>query len=75
MYSLVEAWAWTRSHEDLVNRRGSPWDDPERRPSHADKRKALQREAVRTETRATLEQGPDSEGFQQLVERLLDFAA
>lgn len=75
MYSLVEAWAWTRSHEDLVNRRGSPWDDPERRPSHADKRKALQREAVRAETRATLEQGPDSEGFQQLVERLLDFAA
>jgi len=46
----------------LVDRRGSPWDDPDRRPSHADKRKALQREALRSETLAILEQGSGSEG-------------
>ncbi len=40
MYSLVEAWAWARREEGLVDRRRSPWDAEERRPSHADKRKA-----------------------------------
>jgi hypothetical protein len=73
MYGLVEAWAWTRSHAELVDRSGSPWDDPQRRPSHADKRKALQRETLRAETEAALEQGPDSEGFQRVLERLVGF--
>ena len=43
-YSLVELWAWKRSRAELVDRSASPWEDPERRPSHADKRRALRRE-------------------------------
>ena len=40
-FTLTEAWAWTRTAEDLVGHRsGSPWDDAGRRPSHADKRRA-----------------------------------
>jgi hypothetical protein len=49
MYRVVEAWAWGRSEEELVDRSPSPWDDATRRPSHADERKALQREVLRTE--------------------------
>ena len=26
MYSSVEAWAWERSEEELVDRSASPWD-------------------------------------------------
>ena len=49
MHTLVELWAWNRTHAQLCNRRDSPWDDPERRPSHADRRKALRRHIMQTE--------------------------
>ena len=43
MHTLVELWAWDRPHEDLCDRSDSPWDDADRRPSHANRRKALRR--------------------------------
>lgn len=48
-YAIVEWWSWGRSHEDLVDRSACPWDDASRRPSHRDKRRALQRACVREE--------------------------
>jgi hypothetical protein len=47
MHTLVEGWAWKRPAAELSDRSASPWDDAERRPSHADKRKALQRLLLR----------------------------
>ena len=41
MHTLVECWAWNQSAESIRNRDDSPWDDANRRPSHADRRKAL----------------------------------
>jgi hypothetical protein len=75
MYSVVEAWAWARSEEELVDRCGSPWDTEERRPSHADKRKALQREILREEIRAALGEGAEAQEFHTLATRLLNWAA
>ena len=49
MHTLVELWAWNRPHAELCDRRASPWDDTERRPSHADRRKALRRHILQTE--------------------------
>lgn len=72
MYSVVEAWAWDRAEAELVGR--PEWDREERRPSHADKRKALQREALREEIQTVAGEGADQRGFQQLAERLLDLA-
>lgn len=43
MHTLVELWSWDRTHEALCDRGDSPWDDAGRRPSHADRRKALRR--------------------------------
>jgi len=37
-----------------VDRSASPWDSEPRRPSHADKRKALQREILQAEIQAVL---------------------
>jgi hypothetical protein len=42
---------------ELVNRSASPWDDAPRCPSHADKRKALQREVSRGELEEVLSGG------------------
>jgi hypothetical protein len=52
MHTLVELWAWNRPHKELCDRRDSPWDDPERRPSHADRRKALRRHILQSELSA-----------------------
>jgi hypothetical protein len=48
-YSAVEWWAWDKRSQTVCDRRDSPWDKEERRPSHADKRKALHREMLQTE--------------------------
>ena len=49
MHTLVELWAWNKSHEELCDRSDSPWDDAQRRPSHANRRKALRRQILRNE--------------------------
>jgi hypothetical protein len=74
-YTLTEAWAWGRPDEGLVDRSGSPWDDAGRRPSHADKRRALRRELLGEEIRAALRAGSTEEELTALAERLLDLAA
>jgi hypothetical protein len=74
MYSMVEAWAWDKDEEDLVDRQDSPWDEQSRRPSHADKRKALQREMLRGEIEEVLGGGLEREKISALLERLLRMA-
>lgn len=74
MYSTVEAWAWERSEEELVDRSRSPWDAQPRRPSHADKRKALQREVLRQEIEAVLSEPPNPQRYRELAEQLLALA-
>lgn len=75
LYSVVEAWAWRRAEETLVDRSRSPWDREARRPSHADKRKALQGEILGQEIQAAVGQRTKGEQFQELAMRLLRLAA
>jgi DDE superfamily endonuclease len=75
MYSLLEVWSWAKSAAELVNRRACPWDAEERRPSHADKRKALQREILHQEIQAGLGGRPNKQRFRELAEQLLRLAA
>jgi len=74
MYSTVEAWAWNRPDGEVVDRRACPWDDPRRRASHADKRKALQRQLLREEIDAALAGSPDPVKIRALAGRLLALA-
>lgn len=46
MHTLTELWAWRLPEQQLTRRADSPWDDSSRRPSHADRRKALQTQCV-----------------------------
>jgi hypothetical protein len=43
LYSMVELSTWDRSAAELVDRSYRPWDDADRRPSHADRRNFLRR--------------------------------
>ena len=48
-HTLVELWAWDRSQARLCARRDSPWDQPARRPSHANRCQQLRREVLQEE--------------------------
>jgi hypothetical protein len=72
-HSLVEAWAWARGEGELVQR--AVWDQEQRRPSHADKRLALQQEILRVEIQTVLGERAELEEFRDLATRLLDLAA
>lgn len=47
--TLVECWAWKKPAAEICDRSDSPWDDRFRRPSHADRRKALRRQTLHNE--------------------------
>jgi hypothetical protein len=74
-FTMTEAWAWSRPEEDLVDRETSPWDDPNRRPSHADKRRAWRREFLAEEIREVIRPGHTDGEIQALADRLLNLAA
>ena len=74
-YTMTELWAWDKPEEQLVDRSASPWDKEPRRPSHADRRKALRRECLREEYQAALQGPRQEEKLQQLCLRLMDSAA
>ena len=74
-FTMTEAWAWSRPTAELVDRSASPWDDANRRPSHADKRRAWRRALLREEFLAGLRSGMTEEEIQATAERLLSLAA
>lgn len=74
MHTLVELWAWERPKGQLSNRKASPWDDPARRPSHADRRKALQRQCLEEELLALSHDAPVSRKTIRLFRRLQKLA-
>ncbi len=47
LHTMVELWSWRRSGTTLKKRDDRPWDDPNRRPSHADRLKTLKRRTLR----------------------------
>lgn len=71
MHTLTELWAWRRSAKQLVHRDDSPWDDAERRPSHADRRKALQAACLAEEFSHGLTRTQLPRKIRTLLQRLL----
>ena len=74
-YTMTEAWAWARAAGRLTDRSASPWDDPARRPSHADKRRAWRRELLGEEIRAAFRPRAHAAEIRAAAERLLNLAA
>ena len=75
MYSLVELECWDLTAEQLVDRSDRPWDNPSRRPSHADRRRRIAREMLRFEFLNDLPAAPNEAIIRDRFERLLALAA
>ena len=74
MISLVELWAWDLPASELCDRSDRPWDDACRRPSHADRRRALGRRCLEGELSQLVSAHPDQDQIRPLVEELLKLA-
>jgi hypothetical protein len=75
LHTLIELWAWRRSARQLVDRKRSPWDDEDRRPSHADRRNALRRQCLEEEYRAGTAAAPLPRQIESLWRRLVRLVA
>jgi DDE superfamily endonuclease len=74
LHTLIELWGWEKSPSRLCDRSESPWDDADRRPSHADRRNALRRRCLRTAIQAVGGRRPLSRRLGLLVRSLLKLA-
>jgi len=75
IHTLVELWAWGRNGGQLIRRGDSPWDDPERRPSHANRRKALRAQIMRGELSTITTEWSLPRKIIRLATNLMDIAA
>lgn len=74
LYTLVELACWDEPAEALVARGDRPWDNPSRRPSHADRRRKIAREMLRQEFLSDLPTTAEQTQIQTNFERLLSLA-
>jgi hypothetical protein len=74
LYTLVELACWDEPPETLVDRRDRPWDNPSRRPSHADRRRRIAREMLRQEFLNDLPTNAETPKIRDQFERLLSLA-
>ena len=75
VHSLIELWGWSRPVEELRDRTASPWDDAERRPSHADRRQALQCERLEEEFQRSWRPGPLPQKIRHLLDQVVKLVA
>jgi hypothetical protein len=75
VHTLVECWAWNNRAEEIRDRDDSPWDDPDRRPSHADRRKGLRRQTLQNEYSSLHANHRRFSKIRLLLECLLQLAA
>jgi hypothetical protein len=75
MYTLVELCCWDAPKAELTDRRERSWDNPDRRPSHADRRRSISRKMLEKQFLAALPRSPTNRKFWRLVEALISLAA
>jgi len=74
-HTLIELWAWKKPQRQLTDRRASPWDDADRRPSHADRRNSLRRSCLENEFQRDGTPSGSSRKIRRLWKRLLKLVA
>jgi hypothetical protein len=75
LYTLVELCCWDGKKSDLTDRRDRSWDNPDRRPSHADRRRSISREMLRKQFLVALPQATDDDKLQRTIDALLALAS
>lgn len=74
VYTMVELECWEAEACDLVDRSDRPWDNPERRPSHADRRCRIVKEMLRKRLLVDLPDGIDQSKIAGRFEQLFALA-
>jgi len=74
LYSLVELECWDDGATELVDRSDRPWDNPDRRPSHADRRRQIARKMLSETFMNDLTISPDQRKIRHRFEQLLALA-
>ena len=75
LYSAVELECWDEKVLDMVDRSDRPWDNPNRRPSHADRRRKIAKEMLRNRFIAELPPSHKTSKILLLVDELVSMAA
>ena len=74
LFTLVELETWDEAQEDLVDRGDRPWDNPDRRPSHADRRRQIVRKMLRNQFLKDLPPDQDHQKIRDNFNILLSLA-
>ena len=75
VYTLVELCCWDVEKSGLSDRSDRPWDNEDRRPSHADRRRSISREMLGKKFLAALPRSPDHRKLWTLFQDLFALAA
>ena len=75
VYTLVELYCWDVHKLELSDRSDRPWDNEDRRPSHADRRRSISREMLGKKFLAALPRGRNHRKLRTLFEDLIALAA
>ena len=71
MYTLVEFCSWDVAKPKLTDRSHRPWDNPDRRPSHADRRSTIVREMLGKQFLAALPGTQNLRKFRTLIKDVI----
>jgi hypothetical protein len=74
LYTLVELCCWGMAKSESTDRGARPWDNPDRRPSHADRRRLISREMLQKQFLAAVPCTPNNRKFHMLFEALVALA-
>ena len=74
-YTLVELECWDSPKDDLVDRSSSPWDNPARRPSHADRCRSIRAKMLAERFSIELGLDPNHLKIKPLFDELLALAS
>ena len=75
VYTLVELCCWDQDKSELTDRSDRRWDNPERCPSHADRRRTIAREMLRKPILAALPRTLNNPQFRTLLDHVIALAA
>ena len=75
LYTLVELECWDSPKDDLVDRSSSPWDNPARRPSHADRCRLIRAKMLAERFSIELGLDPNHLKIKPLFDELLALAS
>jgi len=74
VYTLVELCCWDADKSQLSDRSDRPWDNADRRPSHADRRRSIAREMLGNKFLAALPHTLDEPKLRNLLQHLIHLA-